>query len=117
MYFQLLTSRTTVTKVDDGTSTKHTNKKKITPFTPTPGSKLLGGVFVKKGPKGNCINEEELQQLECAIEFFPTSLFPVSATIIVIVSPRLKLLFFPNTHTRMVYCVPYRIFKKVNEII
>ncbi|KAH8301075.1 hypothetical protein KR018_000518 [Drosophila ironensis] len=31
-------------KVDDGS----TSRKKITPFTPTPGSKLLGGVFGKK---------------------------------------------------------------------
>ncbi|XP_061396194.1 iron-sulfur clusters transporter ABCB7, mitochondrial isoform X1 [Musca vetustissima] len=58
----LLSSRTTVTKVDDGTSTNDPHKKKITPFTPTPGSKLLGGVFVKKTPKGPAQHVQTLQQ-------------------------------------------------------
>uniref|UniRef100_A0A1A9W7G7 SET domain-containing protein n=1 Tax=Glossina brevipalpis TaxID=37001 RepID=A0A1A9W7G7_9MUSC len=37
--------------VGDGTSPKTTERKKLTPFTPSP-DKLLGGVFIKKVPKG-----------------------------------------------------------------
>uniref|UniRef100_A0A1B0B979 Iron-sulfur clusters transporter ABCB7, mitochondrial n=1 Tax=Glossina palpalis gambiensis TaxID=67801 RepID=A0A1B0B979_9MUSC len=37
--------------VGDGASAKTTERKKVTPFTPTP-DKLLGGVFLKKVPKG-----------------------------------------------------------------
>jgi len=42
--FQLYSS---LAKVDDQ-GTSDVKRKKITPFTPTPGSKLLGGVFGKK---------------------------------------------------------------------
>ncbi|XP_050335380.1 iron-sulfur clusters transporter ABCB7, mitochondrial isoform X2 [Bactrocera neohumeralis] len=38
--------------VADNDDVAKTQKKKITPFTPTPGNKLLGGVLVKKVPKG-----------------------------------------------------------------
>ncbi|ALC43336.1 ABCB7, partial [Drosophila busckii] len=47
---------------DDGNH--HNKTKKITPFTPTPGSKLLGGVFGKKakGIKFNAVAATTLQQ-------------------------------------------------------
>ncbi|KAI8118267.1 mitochondrial, ATP-binding cassette sub-family B member 7 [Lucilia cuprina] len=57
----LISSRTTVTNVDDGSSK---TKKKITPFTPTPGSKLLGGVFVKKAPQGGGNGGNSLGKLD-----------------------------------------------------
>lgn len=42
--FQLYSSLAKV----DGQTNSDAKRKKMTPFTPTPGSKLLGGVFGKK---------------------------------------------------------------------
>ncbi|XP_011196097.1 iron-sulfur clusters transporter ABCB7, mitochondrial isoform X2 [Zeugodacus cucurbitae] len=50
--------------VVDSDDAAKTPKKKITPFTPTPGNKLLGGVLVKKVPKGGTDGGSALGKLD-----------------------------------------------------
>ncbi|XP_067643916.1 iron-sulfur clusters transporter ABCB7, mitochondrial isoform X3 [Eurosta solidaginis] len=47
-------------------------KKKVTPFTPTPGSKLLGGVLVKKVPKGPATTAQRQTLRSCHIHLGST---------------------------------------------
>ncbi|XP_018795455.1 PREDICTED: ATP-binding cassette sub-family B member 7, mitochondrial isoform X1 [Bactrocera latifrons] len=53
--------------VADNDDVAKTQKKKITPFTPTPGNKLLGGVLVKKVPKGPTTTAQRLPLRNCHI--------------------------------------------------